>query len=42
MHATLIAAITEIDLDRIDDAAAQGGKIGADEQRQGGVHKRLL
>jgi hypothetical protein len=42
MHAALVAAIAEVDLHRVDDAAAQGGKIGADEQRKGGVHERVL
>ncbi len=41
VDAALVAAIAKVDLNRIDDAAAQGGKVGSDQQWKGGVHKRL-
>ena len=38
VHAALIAAVTQIHLQRFDRAALQARKIGAGKQGQGGVH----
>ena len=40
MHAGLVAAIAEIDLQRGGGLATDGGKVGGLEQRERGVHVR--
>jgi hypothetical protein len=38
MQAALVAAIAEVDLQRVEHAPLEGGEIGTAQQGQGGVH----
>jgi hypothetical protein len=41
VQATLIAAITDVDLQRVEAPSAQRGKVGLDQQGEGRVHEEL-
>jgi len=42
VHATLVAAVTEVHLQGFDPAATDAGEVRRCEQRKGGVHRALL